>query len=251
MNFTSALASVPAGLRDPLIQEYRLIIQNFSEARWSPASLSGGRFCEVVYNILDGYGAGTYASTPSKPSDMVSACRKLEQNKSVPRSFQILIPRMLPALYEVRNNRNIGHVGGDVNPNHMDTTLVVSMCSWILAEIIRVFHGLDTSSAQAIVDKLAEIKIPLVWQGPEVTRILDNSLSIPDKILILSAASSEPPTLDSLINSIEYGNRAHFNKTLIQLHNKRHVEFSTKSQTVTILPPGTKRVAEILAKLGT
>ena len=119
-----ALAAVPSGLRHPLLKEYKSIVQNYMERRWSPSELSGGKFCEIVYTILDGHAKGAYAAKPSKPSNFVDACKKLENNAGVPRSFQILIPRTLPSLYEIRNNRGVGHVGGDVDPNHMDALAV-------------------------------------------------------------------------------------------------------------------------------
>src|ERR1043166_3631468 len=167
------LASVPPALRQPLLDEYRSIVQNFLERRWSPAELSGGKFCEIVYTILDGHAKGTYSAGPTKPRDFVAACRGLEAHVHVPRSFQILIPRLLPALYEIRNNRGVGHTGGDVDPNHMDAVAVLSMTNWVTAELVRVFHGLNTAEAQDLVDGLAERRIPLVWQGPDTRRVLD------------------------------------------------------------------------------
>lgn len=124
----AVLSSIPASLRVPLVSEYQKIIQNFLEHRWLPAELGGGRFSEIVYTVLDGQAKNVYATAPSKPKDFVQACRNLEKNAfpHVPRSFQILIPRMLPVLYEIRNNRNVGHVGGDVDPNHMDSVAVLS-----------------------------------------------------------------------------------------------------------------------------
>ncbi len=161
----TAFSALPAGLRDPLVAEYQTIVQNFMEHRWLPTELSGGRFSEIVYTILDGHAKGTYAAAPSKPGNFVLACRALENNGNVSRSFQILIPRLLPALYEIRNNRNVGHVGGDVDLNHMDAVAVLSMCNWIMGELLRVFHGLDIAEAQKVVDALAEMRAPAVWTG--------------------------------------------------------------------------------------
>ena len=93
-----ALASIPADLRGPLLAEYKSVVQNYMERRWSPAEISGGKFCEVVYTILDGYGKGVYASGPSKPRDFLTACRNLEGNAHVPRSFQILIQPGIPGV---------------------------------------------------------------------------------------------------------------------------------------------------------
>ena len=129
---SAALSAIPLGLRKPLIAEYQSIVQNFLEHRWLPSELSGGRFSEIVYTILDGHAKSAYPSSPKKPGNFKDACTKLENNTGVPRSFQILIPRVLPALYEIRNNRSVGHVGGDVDPSHMDSAAVLAMCNWVM-----------------------------------------------------------------------------------------------------------------------
>ena len=176
---SAALSAIPPGLRDPLLKEYRTIVQNFLEQRWLPTELHGGRFSETVYTILDGHAKSSYAPAPAKPADFVAACRALEKNKlaHVPHSFQILIPRMLPALYDVRNNRNVGHVGGDVDSNHMDAVAVLSMSNWIMGELVRVYHNLTTIQAQQLVDALVEVRLPAVWTGDDgVKRVLETSL---------------------------------------------------------------------------
>jgi hypothetical protein len=154
MALSDAFTSLPPTLSKALLGEYSSITDNFRAHRWGAAELSGGKFCEIVFTVLDGYPTKTYSLSPQKPKDFVSACRKLESNTGVPRSFQILIPRMLPALYEIRNNRGVGHAGGDVDPNHIDATLVVSTCNWIMAELVRVFEELPISEAQNLVDRL-------------------------------------------------------------------------------------------------
>jgi hypothetical protein len=66
---SAALTAIPLGLRDPLLSEYQTIVQNFLEHRWLPSELSGGRFSEIVYTILDGHAKGAYAGAPSKPGN--------------------------------------------------------------------------------------------------------------------------------------------------------------------------------------
>jgi hypothetical protein len=61
------------GLRTELLQEFGKITRNYRENRWEAAELNGGRFCEIVYTILDGYLDGhRYAAAASKPKDMMS-----------------------------------------------------------------------------------------------------------------------------------------------------------------------------------
>src|SRR3954467_740388 len=112
---SAVLKTVPDGLRDPLMQSFKEIAANYVERRWEPAELNGGKFCEVVYTVLDGAISGTFAATPSKPPRMVDACRALEKlpretTRVGDQSLRVLIPRVLPVLYEIRNNRGVGHV---------------------------------------------------------------------------------------------------------------------------------------------
>ncbi len=246
---SQALGVVPAGLRDPLLKEYESIVQNFMERRWSPSELSGGRFSEIVYTILDGHAKGAYAAAPAKPPNMVEACRKLERNGHVPRSFQILIPRMLPVLYEVRNNRNVGHVGGDVDPNHMDALTVLSMSNWVMAELVRVFHSVSVDEAKELVDSLVERRVPLVWQDVDVKRVLDPDIRLNDQILLLLASATGRVSVADLMRWTDYkeAKKAYFNRLLRKMHAARLIELSGDGVTAQILPPGSAVVAELTA----
>src|SRR5690606_7567903 len=126
-----AFSNLPSELRRELLECYQSIITNFVEGRWEPTELNGGKFCEIVYSIAHGALVGTFPARATKPRNMVDACRALESLPSTPhlvgnRSLRIQIPRLLPYLYEIRNNRGVGHVGGDVNPNAADSSAVVS-----------------------------------------------------------------------------------------------------------------------------
>ncbi len=217
------------------------------ERRWSPAELSGGRLCEIVFTILDGHAKGGYAASPSKPSNFVAACRALETNTHVPRSFQILIPRLLPALYEIRNNRGVGHVGGDVDPNHMDANAVLSMSSWIVAELVRVFHGLSADDAQSAVDAIAERRTPLVWTDGDVRRILDADLPLKSQILILTATSLSRVQVADLLRWTEYKDKGYFMRLLRQMHKQRLLNLTEEETVAQVLPPGAAEVEGILA----
>lgn len=242
------LSALPSGLRGSLIEEYRQILQNYLERRWSPSELSGGRFCEIAFTILDGYAKGSYSPKPVKPKDFVSACRALESNTGVPRSFQILIPRLLLALYEIRNNRGVGHVGGDVNPNHMDATAVVAIASWIMAELIRVLHGLSVREAQEVVDSLSERRSPLVWSGAEGRLVLDPTLALQDQVLLLLDSALGKVAVPDLLKWCTYSNKGYFLRLLRKLQDKRLVVLSDDQVSVEILPPGSAHVEKLLSE---
>lgn len=242
-----ALSTLPDGLRLPLLAEFNSIVVNYSERRWGAAELSGGRFCEIVYTILKGHAAGAYPATPEKPRNFVDACKRLESSSGIPRSFQILIPRLLPALYEIRNNRNVGHVGGDVDPDFMDSSAVVSIAGWIMAELVRVFHGVSTAEAQQVVDSLVERRIPLVWKSGDVRRVLDPNTTLKDQILLLlGSCASGQATADDVFKWTDYDKRPYFNRLLRTLHKARMIEFYSDTGWLEMLPPGFEYVANLV-----
>lgn len=245
---TKILAAVPIGLRMPLIESYREIAKCFAEHRWEPAELNGGKFCECVHTIASGYLAGSYAATPSKPANMVQACQALEQ---VPpnaarvgdRSLRILIPRLLLPLYEIRNNRGVGHVGGDVNPNFMDASAVLGMASWIMAELVRIFHGVSTAEAQATVDVIVERKHPLVWEVEAIKRVMNPEMKIGDQVLLLLHTESSWASEAALLSWVEYSSAAMFRSRILRpFHKARLLEYDEKNGRVKISPRGVGEV---------
>ena len=145
----------------------------------------------------------------------------------------------------------VGHVGGDDNPNHIDATLVVSMANWIMAELVRVLHDLSIEDAQRLVESLAERRTPLIWQGKNVKRVLDPRMSLPDRILLLAATTSDEVETEELLRWCDYDNRSYFFTLIRDLHSKRMLELADDEKSVEILPPGAKKVSKILEKYQT
>jgi hypothetical protein len=207
MDTQRCFEAIPEGLREPLLAAFNEIAKNFREGRWEPSELNGGKLCEVVYTIIKGVLNGTFPAKPTKPKNMVDSCRALEsENKKFGRSLCIQIPRILMALYEVRNNRGVGHVGGDVNPNHMDAVLVLSMAKWLMAELIRIFHNVETSEATQAVESLTDRSIPLIWRVAGKDRVLNPDLPMKHRVLAILFVNSGPLAEGELFKFVEHTN---------------------------------------------
>jgi len=218
--------SIPEGLRAPLFECLDEITRNFRERRWEPSELNGGKLCEVTYTILKGYIDGDFPSTPTKPKNMVDACRALEQeSSSFNRSIRIQIPRMLIALYEVRNNRGVGHVGGDINPNQMDAVAVLHMCKWIVSELVRIFHDVDTKLASDTVNVLNNRTIPVIWETGDKYRVLHTGLTMRQKTLLLLYHVRDGVSESDLVQWIEHSNASVYRRDVLRkLHADRFIE---------------------------
>lgn len=242
------LAGLPKSLRTELLSCYEAICRNYSENRWEPSELNGGKFAEVSYSIVRGALDGSFPAKASKPRNMLDACRMLEGYAADPkragdRSLRILIPRMLSVLYEIRNNRGVGHVGGDVDPNHEDSEAVLAMANWIMAELVRIFHGLSLSAAQAVVENIVSRRHPLIWSFEGLKRVLDTSLSASDQVLLL--LYSELAWVDTALlrQWVEYRNLSVFRKMVLgKLHKARLIEHDVVAGRARISPAGVKEV---------
>jgi len=242
-----ALGSLPKTLRDELVAAYNEITRNYRERRWEPSELNGGKLCEIAYSILRGQVDGRIPLTSSKPSNMVDACRDLEHAPSakVPRSVRIQIPRMIMALYEIRNNRGVGHVGGDVNPNQMDATCILYMSKWIMAELMRLFHDIDTQAAEGVVEAISERITPVIWQVEGKFRVLDPRHSMKERVLLLLYHSSAAVNEPNLFGWVEHSNASAFRRDVLrQLHRDKLIEYSQDTRLVHLSPKGAVFVEE-------
>jgi hypothetical protein len=246
INLTELLPSLPYGLRRDLLSSYQEILRNFRDSRWEPAELNGGKFCEAVYTVLRGCARGSFDERASKPPNMLDACRALErEDGSLPRSVRIQIPRMLIALYEIRNNRGVGHAGGDVNPNHMDSVAVLYMAKWILAELIRLLHRVDTEAATQTVDALVERELPVVWEIGSNKRVLDPQLSKKDATLLLLCATRGAVHEADLARWVEQPSLGYFRRDVLRpAHRARLIEFDAETGLVHLSPLGIRYAEE-------
>jgi hypothetical protein len=238
------LGAIPARLREQLLGAFNEVLRNYRERRWEPSELNGGKLCEVVYSILRGHVDGKFPPTAKKPANMLDACKAFEQVDAAvfPRAVRVQIPRMLVALYEIRNNRGVGHVGGDVDPNLMDATAVLAMSKWVMAELVRLFHAVSVDDAQVMVEALSERILPLIWRVGDLRRVLDPGMPAADKTLLLLYHSGGWVTEADLRAWVEYANSSNFTRILNQAHRQKLIEYDRNSRRALLSPLGIKEV---------
>lgn len=85
----AALASIPEGLRSPLIQLYHEALSEYRAGRWEAVGVKVGKLCEVVFSIINGKVSGVYPNKPSKPNNMVDACKQSRSTQQIARAFSV------------------------------------------------------------------------------------------------------------------------------------------------------------------
>lgn len=244
---SDALSALPQGLRKDLLDAFNQIARNYRERRWEPAELNGGKLCEAAYTVVRGRVDGAYPARSSKPRDLLRACRDVEQESWPERSVKIQIPRMITALYEIRNNRGVGHAGGDVDPNYMDATAVLYMGKWLLAEIIRLLHTCSTDDASQLVDALIERELALVWSSGDIKRVLKPGLAWKQKMLVLLVSEPADVKETDLLRWIEHPNLARLRRDVLRpAHKAKLIEYDERAGVIKLLPPGVDQAEKLL-----
>lgn len=238
-------SKLPPELVDFLLNSYAEIKEHYLLGRHEPSELNGGKLVEACYRILEFVTKGSYTTVGSHTPDMIGKLRAFEQLPATTaiETYRIHIPRTLTTIYNIRNKRGVGHLGGDVNPNFVDSTFIVSCSDWTIAEILRIHYVCSLADAQKIVDALVVRPTFLIHQVEDIKRVLNPKLKHRDQVLTLLASEHPNCVADSkLIEWIEPKSKGTFiNGVLKKLHAERLIEYKADKNCV-ILPTGLKYV---------
>ena len=185
-NIKGILSSrISADLVDPLLEHYKELKQKFFLGQYEPSQLNCAKLAEVVVRILEYITKASYTPFGENVSlDVLT--KELEQlpRGKFPDSVRIHIPRILRAVYDIRSKRGVAHKG-EINPNLMDATFVVSACDWVMAELVRLYLVGDPSETQKIIDSIVERKVPIIEEFGDELKVLNPELPVADKILLI------------------------------------------------------------------
>ena len=178
---------------------------------------------------------------------------KLEQTPAIAanESLRLIIPRAIYVIYTLRNKRGIGHVGGDVDANEMDTSTMVKLADWVIVELIRIYHNLSIEEAQAIIYSINTKEIPDIWEINGKKRVLIPNLKYKDKTLLLAYNEIDAGiALEDLYAWTEHSNLSMFKRSVIQpLHSEGLIEYDKELDFIFLSPTGIAKVEKsILGK---
>ncbi len=219
------LSRYPPDLVKALVDAYSEMQQAYLHAKYKASELEAGLFVEAARRLieLELFGKATPIGR-SLPRFDDNELKRYE-SASGDESYRIHIPRVLRAIYNLRNKRGVGHLS-TVSPNLMDATFVMAACSWVLAEFVRLADALPPNQCQQIVDSLTQRRVPLVYTDADIKRVLDPKMSARDQVLVLLYAHGESVRDETLRSWIEYRNKSRFHTNILQaLHRERLIEY--------------------------
>jgi len=249
-----ALSKISSKFLSRIVKSYlelkRRQAQATFDASYDSAGLSAGKFCEAVLRFIQSELTSTYTPFGSHISNFAEECQKLIRlpKTSGVESLRVIIPRSLIFVYTLRGKRGIGHVGGDVEANAIDSATIVRVCDWIVCELIRTYHSLSLEEAQNLVDAISTRSVPDVWEVAGKKRVLRKGLNYKQQTLLLAYSQPESGLLsEDLFAWTEHPRFAGFRRdVLIPLHKSRLIEYDQDDDIVYISPWGVREVEETI-----
>ena len=243
-----ALGAIAKNFRTKLIEHYLNLKRRLAGKEFEPAGLSAGKFSEIVLRTLQHSLTGSSIPFNRSIGNFPDECRKLITLPSTQgaESLRIIIPRGLAFLYTFRNKRNIGHVGGDVDPNEIDAVTMARIADWIVCELIRSYHNLSLEEAQVLVDSLAVRHLPDIWEVGGRKRVLRSDLGYKEKVLLLLYSCPDSGALtEDVYKWSKYSDFSMFKQSVLRpLDSDNLIDYDEEIEYATLSPLGIAKVED-------
>jgi HEPN domain-containing protein len=165
------------------VKHFEDAVEEFQKNKWDDASAKGGKCIEAVLKALWKYAGETVpAGKDFKAGKVID---QIATKASVPDTIRLTIPRACRFAYEIASNRGARHDADEIDANEMDARTVVSVCAWILSEMVRFSQrGRDLAAAADIVEGLTKRRYPFA-EEIEGRHYADIGTSALEKALVI------------------------------------------------------------------
>jgi hypothetical protein len=114
----------------------------------------------------------------------------------------------------VRNERDIAHLGDEIDPNLQDASVVVHLMGWTLAEFVRLYHLVSANEAQRIIDELVAREVPIIQTVRGFPRVLRDLRAGEHCLVLLYGAGAEGASFTDLRTWVRPKMRDNLKRTL-------------------------------------
>jgi hypothetical protein len=211
-----------AKLVDELLAAHQDAKHNFYLGGLRLSEVEGGRFCEAAFRLLQEATTGKFTDlgTSLNTTKIIADLANSPLAKA-PDAIRLHIPRALRVVYDIRNTRDAAHLGDDIDPNLQDASLVISTLDWVLAEFVRIYHGVSADEAQMIVDGLVTRKVPAVEDFDGFLKVLKPKAKVSEYLLlVLYERATEGASFEELQSWVRPSTRPNLRRTLNSLVHK-------------------------------
>lgn len=225
---------LPAELVNELLDSFVEAKQRFYKDDLRPTAIEGGRFSEATFRVLEWATTTQYSPIGTTLVSVDRLLTKLE-NSSGPESVRIHIPRTLRLIYDIRNRRDVAHLGDGIDPNVQDASLVIRNMEWVLAELVRLYHSISAAEAHAVINDLISKEVPAIQVFNGFPRLLKTVGATDYFLALLYWRGAQGASRMELVSWVKPTMRNNATRTLNALDLKNHIHFDGAQYFLTLL----------------
>ncbi len=140
-----------------LLKHYSQAVEKYQSGDWESVSLKGGKFVESTAKALAIYCGVSLPPQRSFKAGVVLKSLEQLNASTFDEVIRIVIPKACFLIYEIVNNRGGRHDSDYIDPNSMDSDIIMPTMSWVLAELFRfASQGSDPEQAKEIIQSLTK-----------------------------------------------------------------------------------------------
>ncbi|ULN46485.1 hypothetical protein MI170_24820 [Mycolicibacterium goodii] len=215
-------AGMPADLVAEVIAAYEEAKTRFHRRDYRPSSVEGARFSEAVFRVLQWAATGTYTPLSDNLPKVPTLLGQLAQVTSADDSVRIHIPRTLQAVYDIRNKRNVAHLGS-IEIGLQDSGLVVHILDWVMTELVRLYHNVPAAEAQKIIEDIVKKEVPAIQVIDGFPRLLKDVPGTDHILLLLYREGAGGVDKAQLCNWLPEAHRRNFARNVKRLNDRHHI----------------------------
>lgn len=210
-------AGLPEDVVNEVLEAYTEAKRRFFLGDHRPQAVEGGRFAEGVFRLVQ-HAVGLPVTKVGKTlPGLDRLVPQLESAQQGSDSIRLHIPRTLKLIYDIRNKRDAAHLGDGIDPNLQDATLVVNNMDWVMAELVRVYHGVAANEAQVAIENLISKEVPAVEEIDGQPVVLKDLQPKNQALLMLYRAGAQGASLDELASWLRASRKDHLSSRLKKL----------------------------------
>jgi len=234
---------------DAALKHFQNMVADYQKSEWADASAKGGKFIEAVMKALWVHaGEVVPKGKDFKVGSVIDSLQQKPAAAGIPDTIKLTIPRACRFTYEIASNRGARHDADEIDANEMDASTVVSLCSWILSEMVRFSQkGLDLAEAKKIVEGLMRRKFPLSEEidGRIYTQIGHSAPEVALGILFEIYPKRMPK--DELVKTLKRHEFSDDNANVALVRIKKYVDVDEQGRAC-LRNTGVQRVDELISE---
>jgi hypothetical protein len=226
------------------LEAYGSLVAQYRKGDLDACLNHAGKFVEHVLRAVEFI---RKSSAPPEIRNAAQVIREIENDVNLTESLRVLVPKVAQAIYQIRSKRGAVHVK-EIGARQIDAALCVQAASWIIAELLRLYHIDDEDSVMQAMGLLARSQTPLIEMFGDEAVVTSK---VPGDIeLLLLVTKSEPTGIDRRTLGLSSKLSAPSVTRGVQQLEKLRFVHRTKDGYFHITGPGERYLSDHLAQKG-